>query len=75
MLAGVELALFFYETNGGAATKVSLRSTRNLDAGALARNFGGGGHRQASGCSLDMGLDAAKAAFLAVAEKTLENAE
>lgn len=72
MLAGVELALFFYEYNGGAATKVSLRSTREFDAGALARSFGGGGHRQASGCSFNMPLDQAKAAFLPVAEKALD---
>ncbi len=70
-LAGVELALFFYEIDGGAATKVSLRGTRNIDAGGLARQFGGGGHKQAAGCSLPMGLDAAKAAFLEVAERTL----
>ncbi|HLX64256.1 MAG TPA: DHHA1 domain-containing protein, partial [Planctomycetota bacterium] len=69
MLAGVELALFFYEINRGAATKVSLRSTRNLDAGALARSFGGGGHRQAAGCSFDLPLDKAKEVFLAAAER------
>ncbi len=71
MLAGVELALFFYELNGGASTKVSLRSTRDIDAGALARLFGGGGHRQASGCSFNLPLDAAKAKFIAEAEKAL----
>jgi len=71
MLAGVELALFFYELDGGAATKVSLRSTHNIDAGALARSFGGGGHRVASGCSLPLPLDAAKAKFLATAETFL----
>ena len=69
MLAGVELALFFYEYNDGAATKVSLRSTRDFDAGAFARTFGGGGHRQASGCSFPLPLDAAKAKFLVEAEK------
>lgn len=69
MLAGVELALFFYEYDGGAATKVSLRSTQNFDAGALARHFGGGGHKQASGCSFALPLDKAKAKFLVEAEK------
>ena len=69
MLAGVELALYFYEINGGAATKVSMRSTRDIDAGALARTFGGGGHRQAAGCSFDLPLDAAKAVFLPAAER------
>jgi phosphoesterase RecJ-like protein len=71
MLAGVELAVFFYEIKGGAATKVSMRSTRDIDAGALARSFGGGGHRQAAGCSFDLPLDAAKAVFLPAAERAL----
>lgn len=69
MLAGVELAVYFYEINGGTATKVSMRSIRDIDAGALARSFGGGGHRQAAGCSFDLPLDAAKAVFLPAAER------
>lgn len=72
MLVGVELALFFYEYDGGAATKVSLRSTQNFDAGALARHFGGGGHKQASGCSFALPLDEAKAKFLVEAEKRFQ---
>jgi len=52
-LCGVELSLFFYEINGGAQTKVSARSTRTADARALAQKFGGGGHKQAAGFTLD----------------------
>lgn len=68
-LDGVELAVFFYEVKEGAATKASLRSTRNLDAQKLAAVFGGGGHMQASGCTLEMPLDAAKQKFLTEALK------
>ena len=59
-LAGVELAVFFYEIEQGARTKVSFRSTRALDVNALARKFNGGGHRQAAGCTVDAGLAEAK---------------
>ena len=55
-LAGVELALFFYELNGGTSTKASIRSTPRLDARALAQKFSGGGHRQAAGCTLPLPL-------------------
>jgi phosphoesterase RecJ-like protein len=44
----VELVLFFKETSEGDV-KVSLRSNGSVDAHALARHFGGGGHIMASG--------------------------
>ena len=70
-LTGVELALFFYEVKNGAATKVSARSTKNVDACKLTGVFGGGGHRQAAGCTLEMKLDDAKATFLEAAIKAV----
>jgi phosphoesterase RecJ-like protein len=47
-IKGVELVLFFKETEEGDI-KVSLRSNGNVDANALAKRFGGGGHTMASG--------------------------
>lgn len=47
-LDGVEVALLFREISGGQ-TKVSLRSNGAVDVAAIARRFGGGGHRQAAG--------------------------
>jgi phosphoesterase RecJ-like protein len=70
-LAGVELSLFFYEVNGGTKTKVSMRSTKNIDCSALARKFGGGGHRQAAGCTLDGNAAEVAAKFLPEAEAAL----
>jgi phosphoesterase RecJ-like protein len=46
-LAGVEVGLFFMEQPAGG-TKVSFRS-RTVDVGRIAEQFGGGGHRLASG--------------------------
>lgn len=47
-IKGVELVVFFKETTEGDI-KVSLRSNGRVDANALARRFGGGGHTMASG--------------------------
>jgi bifunctional oligoribonuclease and PAP phosphatase NrnA len=47
-IKGVEIVLFFKETNEGDI-KVSLRSNGKIDANAMARRFGGGGHTMASG--------------------------
>lgn len=47
-IKGVELVLFFKETEEGEI-KVSLRSNGNVDAHAIAKQFGGGGHTMASG--------------------------
>jgi len=45
---GTEVAILFRETADGS-TKVSLRSAGEANVNAIARQFGGGGHRKASG--------------------------
>lgn len=47
-IKGVELVIFFKEMSEGDI-KVSLRSNGNVDAHAIAKHFGGGGHLMASG--------------------------
>ena len=47
-VAGVEAAVLFLEL-GPRETKVSLRSRSTLDVNQIAAQFGGGGHRAASG--------------------------
>lgn len=47
-IKGVELVVFFKEMSEGDI-KVSLRSNGNVDAHAIAKHFGGGGHIMASG--------------------------
>ncbi|MGH9534241.1 MAG: DHH family phosphoesterase [Terriglobales bacterium] len=52
---GVELAAFFRPAgpaDGPGRQRVSLRSAGAVDVCAIAQEFGGGGHRQASGFSL-----------------------
>ena len=54
---GISVALLFRELSGNQV-KVSLRSKGELDVHSLAAEFGGGGHRNASGIVLDGELDA-----------------
>jgi phosphoesterase RecJ-like protein len=70
-IEGVRLALFMYEIDEGRGTKVSVRTMPGLDASAVAKAFGGGGHRQAAGCTLPFKLDEAKPRVFAEAEKVL----
>jgi phosphoesterase RecJ-like protein len=57
------VAALFRETRPGV-TKVSLRSKGQLDVNRLARRHGGGGHRNASGIVLQVGLEDAVARLL-----------
>ena len=52
----VEVVLFLRELSGGLV-KLSARSKRDYDVNALAREFGGGGHRKASGATIEGDLD------------------
>jgi len=66
---GVEVGLVFIEQPGGG-TKVSFRS-RALDVSLLARQFGGGGHRLASGARTGQPLPETRDAVLAAVESAL----
>jgi phosphoesterase RecJ-like protein len=48
---GVEAAIFLYET-AVQEYKVSMRSRGNINVSAIASYFGGGGHIQAAGCTM-----------------------
>jgi phosphoesterase RecJ-like protein len=45
-------AVVFFKENGDDDWRVSLRSKGDIDVNALATEFGGGGHKNASGCSV-----------------------
>ncbi|MGI9103877.1 MAG: DHH family phosphoesterase [Terriglobales bacterium] len=63
-IEGVEVAVFFREVSGGR-WRVSLRSKGAVDVACIAARFGGGGHRCASGCSLDGPVSVAAERILA----------
>ena len=58
--AGTEVGLYFYEVDGGRKTRVGVRSAGSFNAASFARKFGGGGHRAASGFSVEKPLDEAE---------------
>lgn len=63
-VAGVEVGLFFLEQPRGGV-KVSFRSHSRVDVARVAQQFGGGGHRLASGAILETSLDDARDRVLA----------
>ncbi|MBE5815053.1 MAG: bifunctional oligoribonuclease/PAP phosphatase NrnA [Clostridiales bacterium] len=57
-LENVKMAYYAHEKPGGGI-KFSLRSIAPYRIDEVAAAFGGGGHRQASGCSMDLPIDEA----------------
>lgn len=57
------LAVVFFKENGHEDWRVSLRSKGDIDVNAVAKEFGGGGHKNASGCSAQGPLSTLKALF------------
>lgn len=51
-IGDVRVTVLFREQNGDEATKVTFRSKDETDVAAVAAHFGGGGHRAASGCTV-----------------------
>ena len=62
---GVEVVAFVHERDG--RSRASLRSRGGVDVNAVARRFGGGGHRVAAGLSFEQGVGVA-AGVAAVSE-------
>lgn len=73
-IEGVEVGLTLRQQPGGSY-KISVRTTDEVDACAIAKRLGGGGHVRAAGCELMGNLDNAKAAVLAEVKKELVRCE
>jgi phosphoesterase RecJ-like protein len=69
---GVQAAVLIKDfANGGV--RVSLRSRGDLDVQSVAREFGGGGHRNAAGCTIALPPEQARQALLATLIPVMEN--
>jgi phosphoesterase RecJ-like protein len=55
--------------------RVSVRTSDRADAVFITRQFGGGGHPRAAGCTLDVPLDEAREQMLAACERELARAD
>ena len=64
-IEGVQLAVTLREEASGRI-KISARAVPGCDAAALCANFGGGGHKGAAGASMDMTMEEAVNAVIAV---------
>ncbi len=56
-------AVVFFKEHGPFDWRVSMRSKGDVNVNAVAREYGGGGHKNASGCSARGTLEALKAEF------------
>ncbi len=70
-VAGVRICALFKERQNGD-TKLSLRSTTDIDVAAIARTWGGGGHSQAAGATLRMPLEQAQSEVLPLLMQRLQ---
>jgi phosphoesterase RecJ-like protein len=66
----VEIGLLFREIRPGTV-KVGFRSKGDIDISILAARFGGGGHRQAAGASLEGSLDEVKELVISAARDVI----
>jgi len=69
-MRGVELGLLFIEQLRGGA-KVSIRTRAGIDCAALAAQFGGGGHKEAAGATLNGSMTECVERVLQAARLTL----
>jgi phosphoesterase RecJ-like protein len=58
------LAVVFFKQIEGEEYRVSMRSKGDIDIGAIAKTFDGGGHKNAAGCTVSGAIDALQKMFI-----------
>ena len=66
------LASVFVKANDGGSYRVSLRSKGTVDVGSVAKRYGGGGHKNAAGCTVSGPLDALKQELGALVQQAID---
>ena len=69
-IEGVKMGITMREKEGGVF-KISVRTNDGIDAAAFCKQFGGGGHPAASGCSIEGTLGDVKKKLIEAAEEYL----
>jgi phosphoesterase RecJ-like protein len=65
-------AVVFFKQVEGEEYRVSLRSKGDIDIGAVAKEFGGGGHKNAAGCTINGAIDALQKLFIEKLEQAID---
>lgn len=68
----VQIAALIRQPGQGRLIRCSLRSRGNHDVAEVARMFGGGGHRNAAGCTFETTMEEAEATLIGVLKQCLE---
>jgi phosphoesterase RecJ-like protein len=67
----IQAVLFFKQTEGDEY-RVSMRSKGDIDIGSVAKAFGGGGHKNAAGCTATGPVDALQKTFIEKIEEAID---
>jgi phosphoesterase RecJ-like protein len=67
-------AVAFFKEAGTDDWRVSMRSKGEVDVNAIAKQFGGGGHKNASGCSAEGRFEDLKLRFQGLLLRQIEAA-
>jgi len=65
-------AVVFFKQIEGDEYRVSMRSKGDIDIGAVAKEFGGGGHKNAAGCTVRGAIDSLQKLFIEKIEQAIE---
>jgi phosphoesterase RecJ-like protein len=65
-------AVVFFKQEAGDEYRVSLRSKGDIDVGGVAKSFGGGGHKNAAGCTIRGALEMLQPLFLQKIEEAID---
>jgi phosphoesterase RecJ-like protein len=68
-------AVVFFKQHEGEEYRVSMRSKGPIDIGAVAKEFGGGGHKNAAGCTVTGAIDALQKLFVQKIEGAIDRSE
>jgi phosphoesterase RecJ-like protein len=64
-------AVVFFKQHEGDEYRVSLRSKGDIDLGVVAKEFGGGGHKNAAGCTVSGAIDVLQKRFVGKIETAI----
>ena len=65
-------AVVFFKQDQGDQYRVSMRSKSEIDIAAVAKQFGGGGHKNAAGCTVSGPIDELRKLFLEKLEHAID---